>query len=700
LTDTHADSAESGHGTRPGSRFPPGATVLADGVNFCVFSRHATAVTLLLYDEGDSEAPSRVIELSPDINRTFAFWHVFVEGLGPGTAYTWRVDGPDDAAAGRVFNRRKELVDPWARAVIDARWQRQRAADPGDDSHSTVRGLLSPEASRSQLGTGLRDLEGAVIYEVHPAGFTRHPASGVRHPGTFTGLGEKVSYLRDLGITHVELLPVMAFDEQDVPPAAVARGLRNYWGYSTHSYYSPHPGYCVDPVSAAREFRNMVDAFHRAGIGVLLDVVFNHTAEGGATGPVINFKGLGNDVFYHLDPADRRRYRDYTGCGNTVNCNHPLVCSFIVRCLEYWVEHLGVDGFRFDLASVFARGTNGEIMADPLVPWLIEASPVLARVPLIAEAWDAAGLYHVGAFPGMAWTEWNGRFRDTMRRFVRGDAGMVGDVASRIAGSADLYADDGRLPCNSVNFVTCHDGFTLRDLVSYHAKRNEANGEDNRDGSNDNLSWNCGAEGETESPGVNTLRRRQAKNHMALLMLSRGVPMILAGDEVLRTQGGNNNAYCQDNTVSWFDWTLPARQGDMYRFTRELIAFRKRHRSLTLNRFFTGAPAGGRQVPDIAWHGRRLDVAPWHDPSSRLLRITLAGVEPLEPDLHVVLNMADEAFEADLPEIAGRHWQLAIDTARPSPGDILEPDQQLAMDSNVCRVAARSVAVVEGWPRG
>jgi glycogen operon protein len=668
-------------------------------VNFCVFSRHATAVDLLLYESGQSDAPFQVVTLSPEVNRTFAFWHVFVEDLPAGTAYTWRVDGPADPSQGRPFNPRKELVDPWATAVSDARWDRRRAADPSDDSHSTIRALVSPPLAGSRSPEALRALEGAVIYELHAGGFTRHPSSGVRHPGTFSGLAEKVPYLRDLGVTHVELLPVMAFDEQDVPSGVAALGLRNYWGYSTHSFYSPHPGYCVDPVAAAREFRDLVDAFHAAGIGVLLDVVFNHTSEGGQTGPIVNFKGLANDVCYHLDPVDRRRYRDYTGCGNTVNCNHPLVCAFIVRCLEYWVEHLGVDGFRFDLASVFARDSRGDIVTDPHVPWLIEASPVLARVPLIAEAWDAAGLYHVGAFPGMAWAEWNGRFRDTMRRFVRGDPGIVGEVATRIAGSADLYADDGRLPCSSVNFITCHDGFTLRDLVSYNGKHNLANGEDNRDGSNDNTSWNCGAEGETDDPAVNALRARQARNHLVLLMLSRGVPMLWAGDEVFRTQGGNNNAYCQDNAVSWFDWALPDRHAGFHRFTRELIAFRKRHRCLTVNRFFTGAPVSARPLADITWHGRRLDDVPWHDGSARLLRYTLAGLAFDEPDLHVILNMDDAPLDADLPAIEGRHWHVAIDTSRPSPEDIVEPTQQVRVPTERYRVAPRSSVVLEARVR-
>jgi len=443
------------------------------------------------------------------------------------------------------------------------------------------------------------------------------------------------------------------------------------------------------------EFRALTDAFHGAGIGVLADVVFNHTAEGGEGGPLINFKGLANEIFYHLDPADRRRYRDYTGCGNTVNCNHPIVTAFIVRSLEFWVENLGVDGFRFDLASVFARGQDGGIMADPPLPWAIESSRSIARSPLIAEAWDATGLYHVGAFPGMAWSEWNGRYRDVMRRFVRGDPGLLGEVATRLAGSADLYADDGRLPGNSVNFVTCHDGFTLHDLVSYDAKRNHGNGEDNRDGTDDNASWGCGADGPTTDPAVLALRRRQARNHLALLMLSRGVPMLLAGDEVLRSQGGNNNAWCQDNEVSWLDWSWLETNRDMLRFTRELIALRRRHPCLTANRFYTGTPLSGRDVPDIAWHGWQLDEPPWHDGGARLLRFTLGGRDVEEPDMHVICNMSDEAADLALPIVPGRRWHRALDTTRPSPEDIMPPAQQRPHPASSYVAGARSVVVLE-----
>jgi glycogen operon protein len=680
---------------RPGSRFPPGATLVSGGVNFCVFSRHATRVELLLYAAPDSLEPFQIITLAPECNRTFFYWHVLVEDLPPHTCYTWRADGPRDAQhAGRTFHPRTELLDPCAHAVSDRVWKRPGPGERPEPGHATYRAIVT-EPVAALDDTNALGLDGAIIYELHVGGFTRHPSSGVTHPGTFAGLIEKIPYLRQLGVTHVELMPVMAFDEQDVPPAVNARGLGNYWGYSTHSFYSPHPRYCVEPARAAHEFRALVAALHEAGIGVLIDVVFNHTAEGGASGPVINFKGLSNDIFYHLEPEDRRRYRDYTGCGNTVNCNHPQVSAVIVSCLEYWVQDLGVDGFRFDLASVFARDQRGEPMADPPLPWAIESSRALAQAPLIAEAWDAAGLYQVGAFPGMTWAEWNGRYRDVIRRFVRGDPGLVGQVATCLAGSADLYQDGGRLPANSVNFVTCHDGFTLRDLVSYNSKHNELNGEENRDGSNDNLSWNCGAEGETDDPETLSQRRRQARNFFAILLLSQGVPMILAGDEVLRSQNGNNNAYCQDNALSWLDWRLSPEASDMLRFVRELIALRKRHPSLRRRRFLTGRPSAGQEHPDVAWHGERLHEPAWHDVGARLLAFTLAGERPGETRLHVVFNMDDCARAVALPGQEGLIWRRIVDTALPAPHDIVPLAGRAIVESEQCRVQARSVVVLE-----
>ncbi|WP_061159428.1 glycogen debranching protein GlgX [Caballeronia temeraria] len=695
LPDPEANVQRS-YRTRPGSRFPLGAAVVPGGVNFCTFCRRATRVELLLYASEESVEPFQIIALTSEANRTYRFWHVFVEGLPLGCCYTWCAFGPlgvpqmDDEAASR-----KELLDPQARAVSDRFYDRRQSADARVTEYASLRGIVTEPLERPVDDIAVRTLDDAIIYELHVGGFTRHASSGVRHPGTFAGLIEKIPYLKALGITHVELLPVMAFDEQDIPASAAERGLRNYWGYSTHSFYSPHPRYCVEPARAPQEFRDFVDALHDAGIRVLLDVVFNHTSEAGKDGPVIHFKIFANDAFYQIDVNDARHYRDYTGCGNTVNCNHPLVSAFILRCLEYWVRDLGVDGFRFDLASVFARGENGELLRTPPLPWAMEASPILARVPLIAEAWDAGGLYHVGAFPGMAWAEWNGRYRDAIRRFVRGDPGLIGEVATCIAGSADIYQDDGRLPANSINFVTCHDGFTLNDLVSYHAKHNEANGEDNRDGSNDNLSWNCGAEGETDDPAIIGMRLRQARNCIAILLLSQGVPMLLAGDEILRSQRGNNNAFCQDDALSWMDWRPSGDALAMLRFVREMIALRKRHASLRRRRFLTGRPGNGQTHPDVAWHGERLHAPAWHDPGARLVAFTLAGHAADAPFLHIVLNMSDNARDVELPFFEHRNWRRIVDTSDESPNDIVPDIETAAIERGACHVEARSVVVLE-----
>jgi isoamylase len=671
--------------TRSGTRFMPGATWTAEGVNFSVFSKKAQRVELLLYEAAASTVPLQTINLDPNPNRSYFFWHIFVEGLPAGTYYTWRIDG-------------REVVDPWARTVTDIVWNRRQAiSNPGDVGHS-MRAVITTGTEISLRESRLTpSLSGAVIYELHVGGFTQHPSSGVQYPGKFLGLIEKIPYLKDLGVTHVELLPVIAFDYQDVPPAVEARKLVNYWGYSPHSFYSPHPHYCVRPDHGTHqtEFRDLVHALHAAGIRIILDVVFNHTAEGGANGPVINFKGIANDVFYLLDSADRNQYRDYSGCGNTINCNHPVVTRFIVNCLEWWVEQMGIDGFRFDLASVFVRGEDGTPLLHPPLPWDIELSRSLARLPLIAEAWDAAGLYHVGAFPGFSWTEWNGRYRDVIRRFLRGDRGIIGQVATCIGGSSDLYSHDGRLPENSINFITCHDGFTLHDLVSYNYKHNEANGEENRDGSNDNLSWNCGAEGETDDPGVNTLRRRQAKNFIAILMASRGVPMLMAGDEILRTQHGNNNAWCQDNELSWFDWRLVQTERNMFEFVRGMIALRRRHPSLMRNAFFTGRPVPGRDILDITWHGVSLNEPAWHDGSTQFLAYTIAGLTSNEEDLHVILNMADLSIEAPLPTIPRRQWYLAVDTFEHATCGIFWLEHQRPVLSATWRVPPRSVLIFE-----
>jgi len=688
------------YSTQPGHRSPFGATFDSKGTNFSVWGRFATCVELLLYEKSDSPTPSQVIELDPEVNRTFYAWHVYVEGLTPGTFYGWRMDGPGDTRSrGFRFDKEKVLLDPWARAVTRESWDRRRACLPGDNGAFSMRSIVLDNDPYDWKGDEplKHPMEQAIIYEMHVGGFTRHSTSQVACPGTFAGVIEKIPYLKALGVTDVELMPVMAFDEQDVPKGVAARGLKNYWGYSTHSFFSPHPGYAVAPEKGTQrqEFRDMVKALHQAGIGVILDVVLNHTSEGGEEGPTINFKGMGNLGFYHLDPNDRRIYRDYTGCGNTINCNNPVVSDFLVDCLEYWVEEMHVDGFRFDLASVLVRDQNGEPMYFAPTPWRIEFSNILANTAIIAEAWDASGLYQVGDFPGFRWAEWNGRYRDVIRRFVRGDRGLIGEVASRVSGSSDLYEWEGRVPSSSINFVACHDGFTLCDLVSYNGKHNEANGEGNRDGNNDNLSSNCGVEGETNDPQILSLRNQQAKNFMAILFLSQGVPMILAGDEVLRTQQGNNNGYCQDNELGWFDWTLTEKNREMLRFVTKMIAFRKRHPCLMRKHFLTGKKKGEAPFPDVTWHGIKLNEPLWNNADAQILAYTLGRQRKEEEDLHIVFNMSGQGVEMPLPPLSGRTWHRAIDTGQPSLGDIFELSDQLRIKESLYRISSHSVVVFE-----
>ena len=687
------------YNTSPGVRYPPGAKLDTDGVNFSVFSRHATHVDLLLFERADSSEPFQVIPLRAEVNRTFFAWHVYVDALPAGTWYAWRMDGPSDTRqSGLRFDKDKVLLDPWARVVSHALWDRQAAGRPGGNGRCSMRGMVVDDRYDWEGDTALTFAnENAVIYELHVGGFTRHHSSGVSKPGRFAGLIDKIPYLQALGITHIELMPVMAFDEQDVPESTASLGLSNYWGYSTHSFFSPHPGYCVTPEQGTQlqEFRDLVKALHRVGIGVILDVVFNHTAEGGAAGPIISFKGIDNNVFYHLNSEDKTVFRDYTGCGNTVNCNHPVVANFIISCLEYWVREMHVDGFRFDLASALARGEDGEPLHDAPVLWGIELSDQLASTRLIAEAWDAAGLYQVGSFPGFRWAEWNGRYRDVIRRFVRGDKGLVSELATRMSGSSDFYKAQHRLPINSINFVTCHDGFTLYDLFSYNEKHNEANGENNRDGHNDNLSFNHGVEGETDDPEIMAQRKQQAKNVMAILLLSQGVPMLLAGDEVLNTQNGNNNGYCQDNELTWFDWRLLQTNADMLRFVQHMIALRKRHPCLMRRRFLTGSPVNDRGIPDVSWHGIDIGAPLWNDPDARVLAFTLAAIADGEADIHVMINFSDSGIEMELPTIQGRELRLALDTGLTAPDDIVSPEDQASFSGKRYPVGARAVVVFE-----
>jgi glycogen operon protein len=676
-----------------GRSFPLGASVYPEGINFSVFSKDALAVELLLFDRIDDPHPSRVIDLDPGKNRTYHYWHVFVPGLKPGQIYGYRVRGPNDPSKGFLYDSKKLIIDPYGRALcMPDGYKRLNEGRPVEDMAAAMKSVVAdPKAYDWEGDEPLhRPFAKTVIYELHVRGFTRHPNSGVAEEkrGTYAGLIEKIPYLKDLGITAVELLPVFQFDPQDAPP-----GRANYWGYSPVSFFSPHQGYSSrkDPLGVLKEFRDMVKAFHRAGIEVILDVVYNHTAEGDHGGPIFCFKGLQNDAYYLLEKSGSA-YANYTGTGNTLNANQPIVRRLILDSLRYWVKEMHVDGFRFDLASILSRDETGLPLKNPPVLWDIESDPVLAGTKLIAEAWDAAGLYQVGSFVGDSWKEWNGKFRDDVRRFLKGDNGTVSPLAARILGSPDLYGGEEREPEQSINFVTCHDGFTLNDLVSYNQKRNEANGEENRDGANDNLSWNCGVEGPTDDPDIERLRNQQVKNFLTILLLAAGAPMLLMGDEVRRTQRGNNNAYCQDNEISWFDWSLLAKHPDVLRFVKHLLSFRSRRdaaeeEGLTLNELLRRG--------QVQWHGVKLNRPDWGG-HSHSLACTLRSIRGRFL-IFMMLNSYWEGLEFELPPIeapSASGWRRWIDTSLDSPEDICEEARAPAVADATYRAQPRSIAVL------
>ncbi len=677
-----------------GRSSPLGATVFPGGVNFSVYSRNASGVELLLFNREDDMQPERMITIDPATNRTYHYWHVFVPDLQPGQLYGYRVHGPFDPSSGMRFDPGKVLLDPYGcGVVVPKNYSRVTARLEGDNASTAMKSVVvDPHAYDWEGDTRLhRPSSRTIIYEMHVGGFTRHPSSGVSEKtrGTYAGLIEKIPYLQQLSITAVELLPVFQFDVQDAPPGRV-----NYWGYAPVSFFAPHRGYSSrqDPLGPVNEFRDMVKALHRAGIEVILDVVFNHTAEGDHRGPTLSFRGLENSAYYILE-QDRSRYANYSGTGNTLNANHPVVRRMIVDSLRYWVEQMHIDGFRFDLASILERDESGILMPSPPVLWDIESDPALAGTKLIAEAWDASGLYQVGSFIGDSWREWNGRFRDDIRSFFRGDEGSVTYLADRLLGSPQIYGHKEREAEESVNFVTCHDGFTLNDLVSYNQKHNEPNGENNRDGANDNRSWNWGVEGPTDDPLIEKLRDRQVKNFLTVTILSLGLPMILMGDEVRRTQQGNNNAYCQDNETSWFDWTLVAKHADVHRFVTLLNARRllrdaePEGRRLSLNQVLRKAIK--------AWHGVKLGQPDWGDSSHSLAVTAEARDEKLL--VHLILNAYWESLEFELPRAGdddGDSWHRWIDTTLDSPQDIVEWETAPTVPGGTYRAGPRSVVVL------
>ena len=678
----------------PGRSSPLGATIVNGGVNFSVFSRNAAAIELLLFDREDDSRPSRVIPLDPATSRSYHYWHAFVPEIQPGQLYGYRARGQFDPASGMRFDASKVLLDPYGRGVVVPRnYSREAARHPGDNCATAMKSVVVDPSTYDWEGdTPLkRPSSRTIIYEMHVRGFTRHPSSGLKENlrGTYAGLIEKIPYLKQLGVTAVELLPVFQFDPQDCPPGKV-----NYWGYAPVSFFAPHQAYSSrrDPLGPIDEFRDMVKALHREGLEVILDVVFNHTAEGDHTGPTLSLRGLDNSIYYLLE-ADQARYANFSGTGNTLNANHPIVRRLIVDSLRYWVETMHVDGFRFDLASILARDPSGQVMPNPPVLWDIESDPVLAGTKLIAEAWDAAGLYQVGSFIGDSWKEWNGRFRDDVRSFFRGEDGFVGRLADRFLGSPEIYGHKEREAEQSVNFVTCHDGFTLNDLVSYNQKHNEPNGEDNRDGANDNRSWNCGVEGPSDDPAIEKLRERQIKNFLTVTLLSLGVPMLLMGDEARRSQRGNNNAYCQDNETSWFDWNLVRQHAGLHRFV-ELLAARRALRKMdserqrrSLNQLLRGASK--------AWHGVKLHQPDWSQQSHSLAFSAEVPEENLS--FYLIFNAYWEPLEFELPaerHAAGHPWRRWIDTSLESPDDIQDWPAAPVVTGRTYRAGPRSVVVL------
>jgi glycogen operon protein len=685
---------ESQTGRLRGRSSPLGATVFPDGVNFSLFSRDAIRVELLLFDRADDGTPAQSITLDPRQNRTYHYWHAFISGIGPGQLYGFRAAGPNDAGRGFRFDPHKLLFDPYGRALaIPAGYSRRAAIEPGDNLATAMKSVVADPRGYDWEGDVplKRPFARTVIYELHVGGFTRHPSSGVAadRRGTYAGLIEKIPYLQQLGVTAVELLPVFQFDPQDAP-----EGLVNYWGYSPLSFFAPHAGYSsrTDPLGPLDEFRDMVKALHRAGIEVILDVVFNHTAEGDQRGPILSYRGLANNFYYMLEP-DGVTCADYSGCGNTFNANNPIVRRLVLASLHHWVSEMHVDGFRFDLASILARDERGRPLEDPPLLLDIETDPALAGIKLIAEAWDAAGLYQVGGFVGDSWKEWNGRFRDDVRSFLRGDAGTISHFASRLLASPDIYGHEEREAEQSINFVTCHDGFTLNDLVSYDRKHNEGNGEQNRDGSDYNLSWNCGVEGPSDDPAVEALRNRQVKNFLALNLLALGAPMLLMGDEVRRTQGGNNNAYCQDNATSWFDWGLLERHADVHRFVRLLIARRLQREmavaapDLTLNQLLGQAR--------LEWHGVRVGQPDWGNDSHSLALMAWSLSRRFA--FHIMINAWRQPLAFELPpapKLPGGRWRRWLDTALPSPADIVPLNEAPTVEDGTYGLPPHSLAVL------
>lgn len=641
---------------RPGFYEINGATAIPCGVNFTVHSHRGTSCELLLFHRTASE-PYAVIKI-PERYRIGNVYSIIVFGLDiEEFEYAYRIDGPYDPKKGLVFDKTKLLLDPYAKAVTG---QSLWGSKPRDGYHYKAR-VVKDDFDWADCKQPLIPMSDLVIYETHVRGFTQHPSSGVEYPGTFAGMMEKIPYLRDLGINAVELMPIFEFDEMRDLREYDGKQLVDYWGYNPVSFFSPNTSYTasVEYNREGNELKSFVKLCNENGIEVILDVVFNHTAEGDERGPFFSFKGFDNNIYYMLTPDGK--YYNFSGCGNTLNCNHPIVQQMILECLRYWVITYRVDGFRFDLASILGRNEDGSPMNKPPLLQSLAFDPILGNVKLIAEAWDAGGLYQVGNFPSWSrWAEWNGKYRDDLRSFLKGDGGMAEAAAQRIAGSPDLYNPDNRSNA-SVNFITCHDGFTLHDLYAYSVKHNEQNGWNNTDGADDNRSWNCGAEGETDDPEILRLRRRLVKNACAVLCCSRGTPMFLAGDEFGNTQFGNNNAYCQDNEISWLDWGMLEKNKDLYDFFRYMLSFRKAHEVIRRD-----TPVSLCGFPSVSLHSQ----SPWqHDYGwdSRTIGVMFAGRTPDghgDDIVYVAVNAFWEPQTVTLPQLTGAlGWRMAVNTA-------------------------------------
>ena len=684
--------------TLPGRPFPLGAEPRDNGVNFAVFSRNGTRVILNLFQDAGDKTPSDIIELNPETNKTGDVWHVFVPNLKAGAMYLYQVDGPFKPSAGHRFNVKDFLLDPYAKALtpesifLNLPKNYRPPVDKSDIELSDYGHpfnfpkcvVIDDETFDWEGDKPInRPLHESIIYEVHAKGFTAGQDSKVQNPGTYDGFREKIPYLKDLGITAVELMPIFEFDEfenTNINPRTGER-MENYWGYSTSAFFAPKASFAADktPGGVVNEFKSLVKELHKAGIEVILDVVFNHTAEGNEHGVAISFRGLENSVYYMLVDSHKEYYMNYSGCGNTFNCNHPIVRTFIIDCLRHWVLDYHIDGFRFDLASILTRNPDGSIPCMPPLTNAISEDPVLAKTKIIAEPWDAGGAYHVGCFPGGRWAEWNDKFRDEIRRFWRGDEQASTSAATRISGSSDLYTISGRTPNHSINFVSCHDGFTMNDLVSYNHKHNDENGEDNRDGTDSNWSYNHGYEGPTANPFIEKMRNKQIKNFMLTLLISQGTPMMLGGDEFRRSQRGNNNAYCQDNDMSWFDWSQFENNRAIFNFTKRAISLRKNHAVFRRNTFFLGQRAGS--VPDIQWYNADGSNPDWND-ISRFLAFCLFGQYcknadgKEDNDFYIAANTDRQDIMVTIPTpLPNKKWYLLADTSDDSENSLMEEEK-------------------------